>query len=170
MKSSLKEQFARLGPIRELDRVPSGSPAVLSLRPGPALANLKTVTAAISLAKRGISLLKAKRAMEELLASGRAVVLLPTVEDASTLAAELEASGVRSAMVVSDEIDVKAVRQRLGLTQEQFALRYGLDLNSVQNWEAKRRAPDAAARSYLRVIERLPESASEALEVPFAMS
>ncbi len=166
MKSSLKEQFARLGPIRELDRVPSGSPAVLSLRPGPALANVRTVAAAMSLARRGISLLKAKRAMEEMLSNGRAVVLLPTVEDASTLAGELADSGVRSAMVVSNEVDVKAVRERLGLTQEQFALRYGLDLDSLQNWEAKRRKPDAAARSYLRVIERMPESASEALEVP----
>lgn len=68
-------------------------------------------------------------------------------------------------MVGSDEIDVKAVRERLGLTQEQFALRYGLDLNSLQNWETKRRRPDAAARSYLRVIERLPERTSEALEI-----
>jgi putative transcriptional regulator len=120
----------------------------------------------MSLARRGISLLKAKRAMEEMLSNGRAVVLLPTVEDASTLAGELADSGVRSAMVVSNEVDVKAVRERLGLTQEQFALRYGLDLDSLQNWEAKRRKPDAAARSYLRVIERMPESASEALEVP----
>ena len=165
MDSSLKERFARLGPIRVLDRVPSGSPAVLALRPGAVLAEVKTVAAAIALARRGIGLLKAKRALEEMLSAGRAVVLAPTVESVSALASELAESGVRAALVESDDIDVKAVRTRLGITQEQFALRYGLDLDSLQNWEAKRRKPDAAARSYLRVIARLPESASEALEV-----
>jgi putative transcriptional regulator len=169
MKSSLKEQFARLGPIRELNRVQSGSPAVLALRPGQVLAEVKTITAAISLARRGVSLLKAKRAIEEMLSRGRAVVLLPMVEDASILARELAGSGVRSSMVASEEVDVKSVRERLGLTQEQFALRYGLDLDSLQNWETKRRKPEAAVRSYLRVIEHMPETASEALETPVPM-
>jgi putative transcriptional regulator len=50
------------------------------------------------------------------------------------------------------------------LTQEQFALRYGLDLDAVRNWEHKRRTPDLAAQSYLRVIERMPQEASEAQE------
>lgn len=169
MNSSLKEQFGRLGPTRALDRVLYGSPAVVALRPGPTPANLKTVSAAIALARRGISLLKAKRAVEEMLSSGRAVVLLPTLESAPALAAELDSSGIRVATVASDEVDVRAIRDGLSLTQEQFALRYGLDLNSLQNWETKRRKPDAAARSYLRVIERLPEPASEALEVAISM-
>lgn len=86
MDSSLRGQFARLGPIREIDRVPSASAAVLALRPDRVLANVRTVTAAISLARRGISLLKAKRALEEMLSKGRAVVLLPTVESVSVLA------------------------------------------------------------------------------------
>ena len=164
MNSSLKERFARLGPTRVLTPVRSGSPAVLALRPGPVAADIKTVAAAISLAQRGISLLKAKRTLEEALATGRAVVRLPSVDDASALAAELADSGIAAAMVVSRGVDVKAIRERLGLTQEQFSLRYGLDLDSLQNWESKRRKPDAAARSYLKVIDRLPERASEALE------
>lgn len=165
MNSSLREQFARLGPIQEVGRVPSGSPAVLSLRASPVLAEVKTVSAAIALARRGVSPLKAKRALEEMLSKGRSLVHLPTVEDASALAAELVESGIRPKLIASDAVDVKAVREKLGLTQEQFALRYGLDIRSVQNWEANRRKPDAAVRSYLRVIEHFPERASEALEV-----
>lgn len=164
MDSSLKEQFARAGRTRELDRVPSGSRAVVALRPDPSPDKLKTVTAAIALARRGISLLKAKRAIEEMLASGRAVVQLPTVESPAALASDLADSGVRASLLATDEIDVRAVREQLGLSQEQFALRYGLDLDSVQNWESRRRKPDKAVRSYLRVIERLPERTSEALE------
>lgn len=168
MHSSLKEQFARLGPSRELDRVPSGSPAVLALRPDTDPARIKIVAAAIALARRGISLLKAKRTLEDMMSNGRAVLRLPTVESEAALASELASSGVEAKLVLSDEVDVKAVRERLGLTQEQFALRYGIDIDSVQNWETKRRRPDSAARSYLRVIDRLPDRASEALEVAVA--
>lgn len=164
MDSSLKEQFVRLGPIRELDRVPSGSRAVLALRPDQEADRLETVSAAITLARRGISLLKAKRAIEEMLAKGRTVVQLPVVDSVPALAAELAQSGVVASDFASDDVDVKAVRERLGLSQEQFALLYGLELDSLQNWESGRRRPDKAVRSYLRVIERLPELTSEALE------
>jgi len=60
------------------------------------------------------------------------------------------------------------MRAKLQLTQEQFALRFGFDLNSVQNWEQGRRAPDRAILSYLRVIERDPETAARAQEEPDA--
>ena len=76
MESSLRERFARLGPIRTIDRVASGSPAVFVLTPMPDRAGIKTVTAAIELARRGIPLLRAKRALEEMLAEGRTYVHL----------------------------------------------------------------------------------------------
>lgn len=110
-------------------------------------------------------MLRAKRAVEEMVDQGRAVVLLPIIEDPAALARELAESGVTAALVVTPDVEVKTVRDRLGLTQEQFALRFGLELSSIQNWEAGRRKPDTAVRSYLRVIERMPEQASAALEV-----
>ena len=64
------------------------------------------------------------------------------------------------------EIDVRALRNELGLTQEQFALRYGFDVDAVRNWEQQRRKPEAATASYLRVIAKMPKEASEALEEP----
>lgn len=170
MSLSLKERFERLGPSRVLDRVQSGSPAVVALRVGPDPARVKTVAAAISLCRRGITMLRAKRAMEEMLTVGRAVLSLPVVEDSAVLAAELFTSGVVATTIVSPDVDVRAVRERLGLTQEQFSLRYGFDLASIQSWEAGRSSPDTAARSYLRVIERIPEQASQALEDAAAAS
>jgi DNA-binding transcriptional regulator YiaG len=94
----------------------------------------------------------------------RVVVLLPKVESDRILAKELATAGCIAASVASHAVDVRELRERLGLTQEQFALRYGLDLDAVRNWEHKRRTPDLAAQSYLRVIDRLPEQASEAQE------
>jgi putative transcriptional regulator len=168
MKSSLKERFARLGPTRVIDRVRDGSPAVLSLRPSYDRKDVETVSIALALAKRGISMLRAKRAVEEMMECGRVVLLLPKVESESALAMELAEAGCTAASMATHEVDVRELRERLGLTQEQFALRYGLDLDAIRNWEHKRRTPDPAAQSYLRVIERMPQQASEAQEEAIA--
>ncbi len=64
---------------------------------------------------------------------------------------------------VPDEVDVKAIRQSLGLTQPEFSLRFGFDVQAVQDWEQKRRQPDRAARVLLKVIAREPEALQRAL-------
>jgi putative transcriptional regulator len=64
---------------------------------------------------------------------------------------------------VPAEVDVRAMRERLGMTQERFALRYGLTLARVRDWEQGRSSPDGAIRAYLRVIEREPEAVERAL-------
>jgi putative transcriptional regulator len=61
------------------------------------------------------------------------------------------------------KIDVKALRTKLGMTQETFALRFGLTLASVRDWEQGRSAPDAAVRAYLKVIQNEPEAVERAL-------
>ncbi len=55
------------------------------------------------------------------------------------------------------DIVVRDLREKIGLSQEGFALAYGLDVDAVRNWEQGRRAPDRAARSYLQVIARAPQ-------------
>jgi putative transcriptional regulator len=62
-------------------------------------------------------------------------------------------------------IDVGALRRKIGLTQEEFALRFGLTVARVRDWEQKRSEPDAAARAYLKVIEKEPEAVKRALAV-----
>ena len=161
--SSLKELLARLGPVRGIDRVPSGSPVALTLTLGGKLADLKTVSAALALAKRHLPMLRGKRAMEALLETGRAYVLVPVVEDTAALIADLAAHGVACTVLPDGPADVRAIRRQLGLTQEQFALRFGLDVAALRNWETGRREPDTATRSYLRVIERVPEQVEDAL-------
>lgn len=166
MNSSLRERLARLGPVQGVSRVASGSPAVISLIPARGNEHVQAVTAALALAARGLTLLKAKRILEEMLAKGRAIVELPTVEDAGQLADDLRKAGCASAAVTREAVDVRAVRERLGLTQEQFAWRYGLDVSAIRNWESGRRRPDPAALGYLRVIDQLPEQVSRILERP----
>lgn len=164
MDSSSKERFERLARTQVLEPVRSGSPAVLVLRPAGSGSDIDTIPAVMALVRRGVGLLPAKRALEACRETGRVVLQVPLVEDRSILADELSACALATSFVEAPEIDAKTVRRRLGLTQEQFALRYGLDLKSLQNWEMGRRKPDAAVRSYLKVIDRLPDRVSEALE------
>lgn len=59
--------------------------------------------------------------------------------------------------------DVKALRARLGLTQEQFASTYCLPLGTVRDWEQGRTRPDAPAVALLALIDREPEIVRRAL-------
>lgn len=66
-------------------------------------------------------------------------------------------------MHIPAKIDVRAVRVRLNLTQEEFSIRFGLTLARVRDWEQGRSSPDSAARAYLTVIEREPKAVARAL-------
>jgi putative transcriptional regulator len=52
---------------------------------------------------------------------------------------------------------VKALRQRLGMTQEAFAAAFHLPITTLRDWEQRRSTPDAPARALLLAIERDPE-------------
>src|ERR1700736_4561319 len=52
---------------------------------------------------------------------------------------------------------VKVVRQRLGMTQAQFAEAFHLPITTLRDWEQHRSTPDAPARALLLAIERDPE-------------
>lgn len=77
--------------------------------------------------------------------------------------AEGAPEGAQVRVHVPAQIDVKAIRQREGLTQGAFAARYGFSADAVKQWEQKRRTPEAAARILLTVIEREPEAVRRAL-------
>lgn len=64
---------------------------------------------------------------------------------------------------VPEQVDVKAIRQQLNLSQRQFASRFGFSLDALQNWEQGRRFPDSTARVLLKVIEHRHEVVEEAL-------
>ena len=66
---------------------------------------------------------------------------------------------------VPNDIDVRAIRQRLGLSQEEFALRFGFSLGTVRHWEQARRYPTGAARVLLKVIDHETDAVERALAV-----
>ena len=64
---------------------------------------------------------------------------------------------------IPEDLDVKAIREATGLTQEAFALRYGFNLGRLRDLEQKRTHPDSVVRAYLLVIQRKPKAVREAL-------
>ncbi len=60
-------------------------------------------------------------------------------------------------------VDVRAIRERTGLSRPGFAERFGLAVAAVRDWEQGLRRPDPAARTLLLVIARSPEAVAEAV-------
>jgi putative transcriptional regulator len=58
----------------------------------------------------------------------------------------------------------KHVRWTVGLSQEEFAERFGIPIGTLRDWEQGRFEPDQAAQSYLKVIAHNPDLVHLALK------
>ncbi|MBI4754005.1 MAG: helix-turn-helix domain-containing protein [Betaproteobacteria bacterium] len=65
---------------------------------------------------------------------------------------------------VPPQVDVKEVRRRTGLTQEEFAARFAISLGTLRHWERGDRVPRGTALVLLSVIAKEPETVMRALE------
>lgn len=70
---------------------------------------------------------------------------------------------VRVTTVEVPTTDVRAVRRKLGLSQSEFANKFGFQSATLKNWEQGRTQPDGPARVLLAVIARHPEAVEDAL-------
>ena len=78
--------------------------------------------------------------------------------------AAIRADGIGAVRVhVPVAVDVRSLRQRLGMSQSAFAARFGVELRTVQNWEQGQRQPEGPARVLLQVIDREPDAVMRAL-------
>lgn len=57
-----------------------------------------------------------------------------------------------------DAPDVRQIRERFALSQNEFAALLGISVKTLQNWEQGRRTPHGAARVLLQVAARHPEA------------
>jgi putative transcriptional regulator len=62
------------------------------------------------------------------------------------------------------DVDISKVRRRMGLSQTQFALKFGFPPATLRNWEQGRVRPDAPTRVLLAVIAKHPESVEDVLK------
>ena len=62
-----------------------------------------------------------------------------------------------------DPIEVKKIREKLHVSQPEFAHMIGVSVATLRNWEQKRTAPEGAARALLRIATKNPKAVLEAL-------
>lgn len=65
--------------------------------------------------------------------------------------------------VMVEDVDVKALRDKLRLSQDKFASAFGVSAKTVRKWEQGLRRPTGAARVLLKVIEQEPNAVRRAL-------
>jgi putative transcriptional regulator len=59
-------------------------------------------------------------------------------------------------LYVPAEIDVRAIRRKLDLSQDDFAAEFGFTINQIRDWEQARTRPLGGVRAYLLMIQNDP--------------
>jgi putative transcriptional regulator len=63
-----------------------------------------------------------------------------------------------------EKIDVKAIRENTGMTQQKFCAAFGISLGTLRHWEQGLRAPRGPARVLLKVVKHNPKAIIEAMK------
>jgi putative transcriptional regulator len=68
-----------------------------------------------------------------------------------------------SKLHVPPEIDVREIRSKLKLSQDDFAAEFGFTINQIRDWEQRRTRPLGALRAYLMIIKHNPQAVIDLL-------
>jgi len=60
-------------------------------------------------------------------------------------------------------LDVKSIRKKVGMTQQEFAAAFGISVSTLRHWERGDRRPRGPALVLLNVVDRDPEAVLRAL-------
>jgi putative transcriptional regulator len=71
----------------------------------------------------------------------------------------------RATVIDVEQLDVSAIRDKVGPAQDDFANAFGVSVGTLRNWEQGRNRPDGPARALLTVIDRDPGAVLKALRI-----
>ena len=63
-----------------------------------------------------------------------------------------------------ETINVKAIREKTGMSQQRFCATFGISLGTLRHWEQWLRSPRGAARILLKVVDNDPSAVIRAME------
>lgn len=84
-------------------------------------------------------------------------------ENTAPIFTDTELKRARRVIPATSARNVKSLRRRLGLSQQQFADRYGFSVETIRNYEQGHRQPVGPARVLLEVIASEPDAVTRAL-------
>jgi putative transcriptional regulator len=67
-------------------------------------------------------------------------------------------------LFVPAELDVKAIRAKVDLSQDDFSATYGFTVNQIRDWEQGRSRPMGGVRAYLMMIDSDPDGVRSILK------
>ena len=75
------------------------------------------------------------------------------------------AKGDKSGVVehTSESLNVKAIREKTGMSQQRFCATFGISLGTLRHWEQGLRTPRGAARVLLKIVDQNPQAVIEAV-------
>ena len=157
---SLKEALGPQGKTRDDRQKVSGSRAIRIVLVANEIA--RPVELARVLVRYGLSLRKAHDILNRI-SEGACVPVELFGDSAKAVTSELSGLGVSARTVHVPDVDIKRLRDTQKLSQAEFASLYGLELDTLQNWEQGRNIPDRSTKVLMRIIERFPEEVFLAL-------
>ena len=63
-----------------------------------------------------------------------------------------------------EPIDVKAIREKTGMSQQRFCATFGISLGTLRHWEQGLRSPRGAARVLLKVVKKNPKAVTQGID------
>jgi putative transcriptional regulator len=85
------------------------------------------------------------------------------IRGAKQILEHVEGRKVLPEYMLAVPVDIKGIRQKIGMSQTEFATAFSLNRRTLQEWEQGKSVPDLAVRAYLKVIERNPAAVQAAL-------
>ena len=88
-------------------------------------------------------------------------------EISAGLADAIEHAEGKSTKVVEhkpETIDVKAIREKTGMSQQKFCATFGISIGTLRHWEQGLRVPRGPARVLLKVVKNNPKAIIEAMQ------
>ena len=70
---------------------------------------------------------------------------------------------IEAAVHIPEEINVRRIRKKLKMSQNNFADHFGFKVSTIRDWEQGRRVPTGPARNFLFVIDQEPDAVRRAL-------
>jgi putative transcriptional regulator len=67
-------------------------------------------------------------------------------------------------LYIPAELDVKAIRMKVDLSQDDFSAVFGFTVNQIRDWEQQRSRPLGALRAYLMMIDSDPDAVRTILQ------
>ena len=100
------------------------------------------------------------------LRDGQEFPLAPSMPFAAPATTTVALATTTGALEMATSPVVRDLRRRARLTQQEFAARLGVPVDTIRNWEQGKRMPRGPARALLAVIAHAPETVFAALARP----